>query len=140
MRARPGRGLMTGLDARSLISQRIARPITLFLTLYVGVAVTIWVIESGLEGSKITTIQDALWWSLVTLSTVGYGDMSPETVQGKIFTFFVMTAGLINFSIVVSIVPKALPISVVLYPFLSSNPKVSSSFKTFFRASYRSNS
>ena len=48
----------------------------------------------------------SLWWTAVTFTTVGYGDMSPETVQGKIFTFFVMAAGLINFSIVVSMVTE----------------------------------
>jgi len=108
MRARPGRGLMTGLDARSLISQRIARPITLFLTLYVGVAVTIWVIESGLEGSKITTIQDALWWSLVTLSTVGYGDTHPVSGWGRLLASGYILATVVFIAVVLTNIQDAM--------------------------------
>ena len=59
---------------------------------------------SGNEGSEFKSIFDSLWWTVVTFTTVGYGDMSPGTLSGKLFTFFVMTAGLINFSIIVSLV------------------------------------
>jgi len=61
-------------------------------------------ILSGNEGSEFKSIFDSLWWTVVTFTTVGYGDMSPGTMTGKLFTFFVMTAGLINFSIIVSLV------------------------------------
>ncbi len=61
-------------------------------------------ILSGNEESAFDSIFNSLWWTVVTFTTVGYGDMSPQTVQGRFFTFFVMAAGLINFSIVVSLV------------------------------------
>ena len=61
-------------------------------------------ILTGNEGSKFKSIFDSLWWTVVTFTTVGYGDMSPGTITGKLFTFFVMSAGLINFSIIVSLV------------------------------------
>jgi len=69
--------------------------------------VGIYLIEYILSGNKesaFASLFSSLWWTAVTFTTVGYGDMSPVTVQGKIFTFFVMAAGLINFSIVVSMV------------------------------------
>ena len=59
-------------------------------------------ILSGNEGSEFKSIFDSLWWTVVTFTTVGYGDMSPGTITGKLFTFFVMTAGLINFLIIVN--------------------------------------
>ncbi|HIA57429.1 MAG TPA: hypothetical protein EYN97_08485, partial [Candidatus Lambdaproteobacteria bacterium] len=61
-------------------------------------------ILSGNEESAFDSLFNSLWWAVVTFTTVGYGDMSPQTVQGRFFTFFVMAAGLINFSIVVSLV------------------------------------
>jgi len=35
-----------------------------------------------------------LWWAVVTLTTLGYGDVTPVTVGGKVFTFFVLIVGL----------------------------------------------
>ena len=40
--------------------------------------------EKGVEGSSITNFYDAVWYSIVTLSTVGYGDFYPVSLTGKI--------------------------------------------------------
>ncbi|WP_338327313.1 potassium channel family protein [Porphyromonas gingivalis] len=45
------------------------------------------------QTSNITTAEDAIWWSYVTITTVGYGDKYPVTTEGRIIAMFLMTAG-----------------------------------------------
>ena len=44
-------------------------------------------------GANITTGADALWWAIVTITTVGYGDYYPVTELGRLTGVFVMFAG-----------------------------------------------
>lgn len=50
--------------------------------------------ERDTPGANITTYPDALWWSFVTITTVGYGDHTPITPTGRIITAFLMVAGM----------------------------------------------
>ncbi|GAD04533.1 cAMP-dependent Kef-type K+ transport system [Porphyromonas crevioricanis JCM 15906] len=42
--------------------------------------------------SNIQTAEDAIWWSYVTITTVGYGDKFPVTTEGRLIAMFLMTA------------------------------------------------
>lgn len=57
-------------------------------------AVGIYYCESDAQPEQFSSVFHSLWWSVTTLTTVGYGDMYPVTVGGKIFTFFILTIGL----------------------------------------------
>ncbi len=50
-------------------------------------------VEGG-EGSSIRSFPDALWWSFVTVSTVGYGDMFPITIAGRAVAVVLMLTGI----------------------------------------------
>ena len=50
--------------------------------------------ERGSPGSNIETFPEALWWSVVTMSTVGYGEYYPVTVNGRIIATGVMVVGI----------------------------------------------
>lgn len=67
-----------------------------------GVLITILLrIESGLPGSKINTLQDAMWYLVETLTTVGYGDALPQTYWGRMigFVFLFSSFGVYGFII-----------------------------------------
>ena len=52
-------------------------------------AVGIWLAEPGIDH-----LPDALWWSVVTATTVGYGDLSPETSIGRVVAVALMLVGI----------------------------------------------
>ena len=56
------------------------------------------------EVAVFQSIPDAAWWTLVTVTTVGYGRQVPETVLGKLIACFAMLSGLIGISSIVSII------------------------------------
>jgi len=50
--------------------------------------------ERGAKGATIETFGDGIWWSLVTMSTVGYGNYTPVTTNGRIIAVGVMVVGI----------------------------------------------
>jgi len=63
------------------------------ITLYLS-SVGIYYFENAAQPDQFQSIFHSLWWALITLTTVGYGDMFPITAGGKLFTFFVLIVGL----------------------------------------------
>ncbi|MEU2036587.1 potassium channel family protein [Nocardia amamiensis] len=57
--------------------------------------------EYGVADSKIDSFGDALWWAMVSVTTVGYGDVYPVTTEGRFVSLILMTfgIGLISFAI-----------------------------------------
>ena len=50
-------------------------------------------VEIGAEGGQISHYPDALWWALVTVTTVGYGDVTPVTAAGRVVAVFLIVGG-----------------------------------------------
>lgn len=57
-------------------------------------AVGIYYFENQAQPEAFASIFHSLWWAVATLTTVGYGDVYPITIGGRIFTFFVLMIGL----------------------------------------------
>ncbi len=58
--------------------------------------------EAGVNGSNIKTAGDALWWALVTMATVGYGDKYPVTAAGRLIAVVAMSVGVGIFTVLTS--------------------------------------
>lgn len=84
--------------------------ITLILIYFA--AVGIYYFENEAQPENFTSIFDSLWWAIITLTTVGYGDVYPITVGGKVFTFFILMIGLGIVAIPTGIISSALTTSV----------------------------
>lgn len=57
-------------------------------------AVGIYYFENTAQPEAFKSIFHSLWWAVVTLTTVGYGDVYPITVGGRVFTFVILMIGL----------------------------------------------
>lgn len=60
-------------------------------TITILMGTTMYVIEGGEKG--FTSIPQSIYWAIVTITTVGYGDIVPQTVVGKMLSSFIMILG-----------------------------------------------
>ncbi|CAN5520357.1 hypothetical protein BH10ACT3_BH10ACT3_24430 [soil metagenome] len=63
-------------------------------------ALLVYFIERDAKGANITTAGESLWWSIVTVTTVGYGNLYPVTAYGRVVSVFVMFIGLLTLAVV----------------------------------------
>jgi len=63
--------------------------------------------EGHVQPDKLGTIPDALWWAIVTVGTIGYGDVVPVTTVGKLIATGTIFLGLIMMALPVGIIAKA---------------------------------
>jgi voltage-gated potassium channel len=81
----------------------IAIGMLLYLT-----AAMIYFFENPVQPELFSSMFSSLWWAVVTLTTVGYGDVYPISDGGRVFTFFLLLVGLGTIAIPSGIVASAL--------------------------------
>jgi voltage-gated potassium channel len=81
------------------------------IVILIGVVLTfaslLYAIERDVQPSKLGTIPDAMWWAIVTLGTVGYGDVVPVTPLGKFVSVFAIISGFAMIALPVAIISTA---------------------------------
>jgi voltage-gated potassium channel len=87
------------MERRALVGTLI-----LMLTVMCISAEIMHVLEGTVQSAKFGTLPDAMWWAIVTLTTVGYGDVVPHTAAGKMVASVTMILGLGLFALPVGIV------------------------------------
>ena len=64
----------------------------------------LYLAEGNEPDSDFATVPEAMWWAVATLTTVGYGDVTPETPLGKLLAGIVMICGLGFFALPIGII------------------------------------
>ena len=67
---------------------RVVALITLFLVVVAGAA------QATFDAKEFPSMWDGVWWSVVTVTTVGYGDLYPKNVEGRLIGIAVMLLGI----------------------------------------------
>lgn len=91
------RAFMRDADSLSAAVWEARGKIVVFLTTIL-IAVTImgtamYVVESPLPDSQFTSIPQSMYWAVVTMTTVGYGDIVPQTPHGKVLSAILILLG-----------------------------------------------
>src|SRR3954452_3818971 len=104
MRRRRGRSYLTTRTQRAVASRRVfpyLALVTLGLGLLGGFLVTL------VDKRDFPTFGDGVWWAIVTLGTVGYGDIVPHTAWGRVVGSLVIVFGVTFIAFLTAIVTSA---------------------------------
>ena len=85
--------------SRMVLAMKIAREDLLLalaatLIMLLVASFGIYQFENPVQPEKFSSVFESLWWALATLTTVGYGDIYPITLGGRIFTGIILMIGL----------------------------------------------
>lgn len=94
-------GLLSGIS--TLLSQQFLTAVGTLFVLLLIIGFLVWLVEhkrnaEQFGGPAIRGIGNGLWWSAVTMTTVGYGDKAPTTTAGRLIGLVWMFAGVITIS------------------------------------------
>jgi voltage-gated potassium channel len=81
-------------ESRPLLSAMLT-----LIVLLVLASGAMYLLEHGAQPDQFSSIPHTLWWGIVTIATVGYGDMTPVTMGGKVFGGMIMLLGVAMFAV-----------------------------------------
>ena len=95
------------------IAIKIIKPeITLFYiitSIFLFLSATgIYYFEHAVQPIEFASVFHSLWWAIITITTVGYGDVYPITIGGRIFTFAILLLSLAIITVPTGLIASAL--------------------------------
>ena len=78
---------------KSIKNELLIFSISTVIFIYVS-SIGIYYFENPVQPDQFSSVFDCMWWSIITLTSVGYGDMYPITSGGKLFASFTVIIGM----------------------------------------------
>jgi len=111
-----------GLDLVFSVLRTEMRPLgaalAAMLTLLLLASSAMYYLERAAQPEAFASIPHAMWWGIVTIATVGYGDMAPVTTPGKVVTGVVMLIGIALFALPAGILANGFAVELKRRDFL----------------------
>jgi len=84
--------------------EQLTLSLPILIVVVLLVSSVMYIVEQDWPGTKFTSIPASMWWSIITITTIGYGDVVPDSPAGKVFASFVVFLGICVFAIPVGII------------------------------------
>jgi len=105
--ARYSPGLRSLIEAVHAERRALLACVVILGGLMIVAAAVMHVVEGKAQPEKFGTIPEAMYWAIITLTTVGYGDATPITMGGKLVAGFTAVMGLVMLALPVGIIATA---------------------------------
>lgn len=89
---------------KSIVSSTTFRIVFVFCVLILVSSTLVFYFEDDGKNDQYGNIFDSIWWAFVTVFTVGYGDITPKSVGGRIIAVFVMFSGISLLSLITAMI------------------------------------
>lgn len=94
------------------------------LMMWVWSAFMIYRVEHPAQPDVFKNMLDSLWWSLETFTTIGYGDLIPITIAGRLITGITVAMGLVLFAVITAILTAGIIQEIKKWEGNGENPKL----------------
>ncbi len=93
LRAIRGARILSSMILKRKAENALYAMLMLSMIFVVLASLSVLQFEKATSGANIKTAEDALWWAVTTVTTVGYGDRYPVTREGRVIATFLMVVG-----------------------------------------------